>query len=104
LGLGGLSDDQLIGVIAAARRMESRAAWYSTAAISEWAVRAAGRDPLSEFAADEPANELNLTWQSAAGQMGYARDVAERLPRTFAAPGMAAIARVRPLLSTALPS
>ena len=42
-GLAGLSDDQLIGVIAAARRMESRAAWYSTAAIREFAVRAGAR-------------------------------------------------------------
>jgi hypothetical protein len=32
-GLAGLSDDQLIGVIAAARRMESRAAWYLMAAV-----------------------------------------------------------------------
>jgi Domain of unknown function (DUF222) len=84
-GLAGLSDDQLIGVIAAARRMESRAAWYSMAAIREFAARAAGQGPRGEFAADELASELNLTWQSAAGQMGYARDVAERLPRTFAA-------------------
>ena len=84
-GLAGLSDDQLVGVIAAARRMESRAAWFSMAAIREFASRAANRGPLGQFAADELADELNLTWQSAAGQMGYARDVAERLPRTFAA-------------------
>jgi hypothetical protein len=84
-GMAGLSDDQLIGVIAAARRMEARAAWYSMAAIREFAARAASQGPRGEFAADELANELNLTWQSAAGRMGYASDVAERLPRTFAA-------------------
>ncbi|HEV2258765.1 MAG TPA: DUF222 domain-containing protein, partial [Streptosporangiaceae bacterium] len=86
-GLAGLSYDQLVGVVAAARRMQSRFAWYEMAAIREFAARAAGQGPRGEFAADELADELNLTWQSAAGQMGYARDVAERLPRTFAALG-----------------
>jgi hypothetical protein len=38
-----------------------------------------------EFAADELADELHLTWQSAAGQVAYAEAVADRLPRTFAA-------------------
>ena len=65
--------------------MESRAAWYSMAAIREFAVRAAAQGTPGEFAADELAGELTLTWRSAAGRMGYARDVAERLPRTFAA-------------------
>jgi hypothetical protein len=86
-GLAGLSYDQLIGVVAAARRMQSRSAWYEMAAMREFAARAASQGPRGEFAADELAGELNLTWQSAAGQMGYARDVAERLPRTFAALG-----------------
>lgn len=86
-GLAGLSYDQLIGVVAAARRMQSRAAWYEMAAMGEFAARAASQGPRGEFAADELAGELNLTWQSAAGQLGYARDVAERLPRTFAALG-----------------
>jgi Domain of unknown function (DUF222) len=84
-GLPGLSDDQLIGFIVAALRMQSRDAWYAMAAMREWAVRAANRGPLGQFAADELANELNSTWLSAAGEMEYARNVAERLPQTFAA-------------------
>ena len=39
--------------------------------------------PLSSsgcFGADELANRLNLTWQSAAAEMGYAERVARRLP------------------------
>ena len=53
-GLAALSDDQLVGIIAATRRLESRIAWTQLAA-------------LAEFAADELAGELRLTWQSAAG-------------------------------------
>jgi hypothetical protein len=85
-GLAALSDDQLMGVIAAARRMESRVAWTQLAAIGEFAARRGGppRDRAG-FAADELACGLNLTWQSAAGQIDYAAAVAGRLPRSFAA-------------------
>jgi Domain of unknown function (DUF222) len=92
-GLAALSDDQLVGIIAAAQRMESRAAWTLMAAVREFAARRsahpAGRDGGGyrqgcEFAADELAAELHLTWQSAAGQIDYASAVADRLPRTFA--------------------
>lgn len=86
-GLPGLSYDQLIGFVVAARRQQSRYAWVEMAAMREFAARAAGQGPRGAFAADELANELNLSWQSAAGQMGYASDVAERLPQTFAALG-----------------
>jgi Domain of unknown function (DUF222) len=96
-GLAALSDDQLVGIIAAAQRMDSRAAWTLMAAVREFAARRpgdpAGRDgggpgpgqAACEFAADELAAELRLTWQSAAGQIDYACAVAGRLPRTFAA-------------------
>ena len=79
-GLAGLSDDQLIGVIAAVRRLESRAAWYLMAAVGEFAARMAGEPCGAEFAADELAFELHLTCQSAAAQMDYACAVADRLP------------------------
>jgi Domain of unknown function (DUF222) len=84
-GLAGLSDDQLIGVIAAVRRLESRVAWYSMAAVREFGARAADEGCMAEFAADQLAAELHLTHQSAAGQMDYASTVAGRLPTTFAA-------------------
>jgi hypothetical protein len=84
-GLGGLSDDQLVGVIAAGRRLESRAAWYVMAAVAEFAARH-DREPCgAEFAADQLAFELHLTRQSAAAQLDYTRGVAGRLPTTFAA-------------------
>ena len=84
-GLGGCSDDQLMGIISAARRMESRAAWTQMAAMKEFATRHAGSRPADDFAPEELAFELHLTPQSAAGQMDYASTVAARLPQTFAA-------------------
>jgi hypothetical protein len=84
-GVAGLSDDQLMGIIAAARRLESRAAWTLMAAVAEFAARHPGTSLEDQFAADELAAELHLTPLSAAGQMDYSSQVAGRLPRTFAA-------------------
>jgi Domain of unknown function (DUF222) len=84
-GLAGCSDDQLMGIISAARRMEARASWTLTAAIAEYAARHDGSRPLDAFAADELAFALHLTSPSAAGQMQYSTSVATRLPQTFAA-------------------
>jgi len=44
-----------------------------------------GQPKVREFAAEELAPDLHLTWQSAAGQIVYACTVAARLPVTFAA-------------------
>jgi len=84
-GLAGLSDDQLIGAIAAVRRLESRVAWYLMAAVAEFSARNTAEDCMGEFAADELAHELHLSLASAATQMEYSSTVAGRLPRTFAA-------------------
>jgi hypothetical protein len=96
-GLAALSDDQLIGVIGAARRMEARTAWTQMVAVREFAARRpASRDrgqqpggsegaAFSIFAADELSFAFHLTWQSAQSQIVYACAVADRLPQTFAA-------------------
>jgi hypothetical protein len=84
-GLPGCSDDQLMGIISAARRQAARDEWTAMAAMAEYASRHSGSKPLDEFAADELAFELHLTPLSAAGQMDYATTVATRLPQTFAA-------------------
>ena len=91
-GLAALGDDQLIGIISAARRMESRTAWTLMSALAELARRRPADEPadsgeygFSEFAADEVAAELHLTNQSATEQIWYARQVAGQLPRCFAA-------------------
>jgi hypothetical protein len=91
-GLKGCSDDQLVGIISAARRLESRAAWTQMAAMAEFASRRpAHRGPgggtAAEFAADELAAELSLTPYSAAAQIEFATTVTVRLPKTFAALG-----------------
>ncbi|HJZ26111.1 MAG TPA: DUF222 domain-containing protein, partial [Streptosporangiaceae bacterium] len=83
-GLAGCSDDQLMGIISAAWRQQSRDAWTLMAAIGEFARRAGG-GVEGEFAADELAAELHMSQQSAAGQMDFATEVAKRLPATFAA-------------------
>jgi hypothetical protein len=89
--LASLPDDELLKVIRAARRMESRAVWTHLAAVREFAARRpAGPGPSShsgfrEFAAEELAWDLNLTAQAAEREMAYACSVADRLPRTFAA-------------------
>jgi Domain of unknown function (DUF222) len=92
-GLGGLSDDQLMGVLSGTRRLEARIAWMQLSALAELARRRppraepgdTGRAGVSDFAADEVAAELGLSWASAAGQIGYAGAVAGRLPHCFAA-------------------
>jgi hypothetical protein len=92
-GLAVLSDDQLIGVISAARKMESRIAWTQMAAVREFASRRpASRDrggqpsaAFSMFAADELSFAFHLTRQSAQDQIAYSCAVPDRLPATFAA-------------------
>jgi Domain of unknown function (DUF222) len=83
-GLAGCSDEQLMGIISAARRMEARSAWTLLAAVAEYAARHAGSRPADEFAPVELGYELHLTPQAAAGQMQYSASVATRLPATFA--------------------
>ena len=84
-GVATLSDDQLIGVIAGIRRLESRAAWYTLTAVAEFAVRYGNEVAGAQFAADQVACELHLTSRSAAVLLDYATAVAARLPRCLAA-------------------
>ena len=79
-GLAGCSDDQLLGIISAARRLAARAAWTELAATAAYAARHAGSRAADEFAPVELGFELNLSPQSAAEQMHYASAVARRLP------------------------
>ena len=85
-GLAGCSDDQLLGIISAVWRQQSRDAWTLMAAIGEYARRA-GTGLDGEFAADELASELHMSQQGAAGQMDFATEIPKRLPKTFAALG-----------------
>jgi Domain of unknown function (DUF222) len=101
-GLSQLADDQLVGVLSGIRRLEARAAWGQLAVLAELARRRppsgepadTGVEGFSDFAADEVADELRLSVQSATSQIVYACAVANRLPRSFAA---LAAGRIHPL-------
>ena len=83
--LAGCSDDQLMGIISAARRQEARDAWTLMTAMAEFTARHAAGTVEDGFAADELAAGLHLTPLSAAGQMAYA--TADRI-LAAAAPGL----------------
>jgi hypothetical protein len=97
--LASLGDDELLGVILAARRQQTRAEYEELAAIAEFARRreqqyqaskARGDKPRhrdGEFAAEELGFEMNCSHYAAGQRMEHADDLARRLPCTFA--GMA---------------
>jgi Domain of unknown function (DUF222) len=86
-GLGGCSDDQLVGIMSAAWRQQARDEWTLLSALAEFAARHPGACLDDQFAPDEVAFGLHLTSLSAAAQMNYASTVSRRLPRLFAALG-----------------
>jgi hypothetical protein len=83
-GLAALSDDELCGVIGAARRLESWQAGLELAAVAELDARRAdtgGRD--GEHVAEELAAVLTLTGRSAGTLLELSRRL-QRLPQTSA--------------------
>jgi hypothetical protein len=95
--LGGLGDDQLIGVLRASLRLQNREAWKQALLIAEFARRreaefAADRArgvPVhcrsGEFPGEELAAELRITGCEAAGRIDTAQELTARLPSTLAA-------------------
>jgi len=95
-----LDDDQLLGVILAARRQQTRAEYEELAAVAEFsrrreqayeASKARGDKPRQregEFAAEELGMELTCSHYAAGQRMELAGGLSSRLPATFA--GMAA--------------
>ena len=95
-----LSDDQLIGVLQAARRQENREAWKKTLVVAEFARRRAAEFEAAaargvavhcrpgQFPGEELAVELLAGPVQASHVIDDATDLATRLPRTLA--GMAA--------------
>lgn len=90
-GLARLSDDQVLGLAAAGRRLAARGTWVQQAAIAEFASRRLEPDakkatPLgfTEFAPDELAPELVSTNTVAELAMVRAREASRRLPACFA--------------------
>jgi hypothetical protein len=89
-GLGRLSDDELIGVLRAARRLASWAAGLELAAVADLATRredaaeAAGDPARAEHTGDEIAAALTLTGRAADTLLDLAAALG-RLPATTAA-------------------
>jgi hypothetical protein len=95
-----LSDDQLVGVLQAARRQENREAWKKALVIAEFARRREAEFKRAEargvpvhcrpgqFPGEELAIELRLGPVQASHAIDDATDLATRLPQTLA--GMAA--------------
>jgi hypothetical protein len=95
-----LDDDELLGVVSAARRQQARAEYEELAAVAEFARRreaqyeaskARGDKPRQregEFAAEELGIELGCSHYAAGQRMELADGLSSRLPATFA--GMAA--------------
>jgi hypothetical protein len=95
-----LDDDELTGVVLAARRQQARAEYEELAAIAEFARRREQQFEASrergdkprhrdgEFPAEELGMDLNCSYYAAGKRMELAGALSRRLPATFA--GMAA--------------
>ncbi len=93
----GLGDDELLGMVSAARRLANRAQYLELAGIAEFTRRRAAQYAASvagkarpgrrdgEFADDELGMELVMNRRAAGDRMDLAHELATRLPRTFAA-------------------
>jgi len=100
-GLGSLSDDQLIGVLGAARRLQSWQAELELAATAELDARRAGPDGRDgEHVAAELAAALRLTGRAAQSQLDLSRQL-QRLPQTRGLLAAGIIDRPRALVITA---
>jgi hypothetical protein len=92
----GVNDDELMGLIGARQRLESRAAWELLAAVAEFARRRPepgckptlpGRMPMewSQYAASELTAQLRLSRRAAEELIWLAHALAAKLPATSAA-------------------
>ena len=89
--LDGLTDNQVLGLAGAGRRLAARGAWVQHTAVAEFTARRAEPDrkkatPLgfTPFAPDELVPELVITTNAAEMTMAQARDAARRLPANVA--------------------
>ena len=94
--LGRLTEEQLMGTLSAARRLENRAAYLQTVTIAEFARRraaqageaAARRSRPGRRSGDFPDAELSMelliTQADAAARLNAAADLTTRLPRMLA--------------------
>jgi hypothetical protein len=88
VAMGAMSDNALLGLVAAGRRLSSRAAAIQQRAIAEFARRRtpapgtkASRQGFTEFSADELAWSLVINHNQAEAAMVLAGSATRRLPR-----------------------
>ena len=98
-GVGGLSDEAVLGVISAARRLAARVEYLELTAIAEFTARrksqlaasVARKDPrgqrAGEFADAELGMQLRISGRAAGNRMDQATALTTRLPATFAGLG-----------------
>jgi hypothetical protein len=95
IGLGALSDDELVGVLCAARRLSSWQAELELAAVAELDARRAGPGGHDgEHVSEEIAAALTLTGRSAGSLLELSRRLG-RLPQTTALLAAGVIDRAR---------
>ncbi len=105
-----LSDDELLGAAAAARRLAARAEYLELTAVAEFgrrraasyeAAKAAGARPgrrEGEFPGEELAYSQTSSDDAAYEKLAFAADLAARLPDTFAGLGDGRLDRYRALI------
>jgi Domain of unknown function (DUF222) len=88
-GLGGLGDEDLLGVIAATHRLTSWLTWVQLLGLGQFAARRPGTNEqrYSRDAAEEVSWKTGETWHRIGEQMMRSRTCQARLPETFRALG-----------------
>jgi hypothetical protein len=87
--VSGLGDDELLGIVSAAKRAAAWMAWAQTVAEAEYATRNSEWDPcaqrevISEFAQHDLAQEIHLSSGAARGRLERSLAAATRLPRSL---------------------
>jgi len=85
--LSGMNEDELLGLVKAARRMAAWAGWAQTVAEAEYADRHTEWDPavqqevVSDLASQELAQEIPLSGGAARDELDRSRAATHRLPR-----------------------
>ena len=84
--LGPLTDQEVLGVVAAGARMAAWSAWVQTLGLAEFARRRPGAmsgSKAAREAAEEASWKTTETWARMLDQLTHAITVTERLPRTL---------------------
>jgi hypothetical protein len=88
--VAGLGDDELLGIVSAAKRAAAWMAWAQTVAEAEYASRNTEWDPcgrqetLTEFASQDLAQEIHVSGGAARGRLERSLAAVRRLPQCLA--------------------